>query len=424
MTLWKKMIGSITSLPKAKKPSASEGKASPGQQGPPSREKLTATKIESLQNQIRSFQELLAAKENDPTTLYKLAETWMTLGRFGEAIKPLKALLRNEPDHPSALFHLAECQLEMGRDDDAVDTLEHARQINPESAAILWQLARAHTNLCVTLGKLNRLEESVVHFRKAIELVPSFGPAHLAMGLTFFQQGQYHKAIDKFNETIEMDPDLTVDAYHHLARAYAKQGKNRRALQYFKDAIQVNPKAAVVHQDMGDFLFRQGKYEEAVTAFQNALKMSPKLTSDAWYKLGIAQIKLNRIREAEEPLREAFELTPDNIQVQDALTEVLYRVHQFWRKEGEPLKSLDLLREAVRINPTHAKAQLALAVLYDMNEEGKKAIRHLLFAKNFFLDQKNKEGLAQSVKLLQEYYPKYKMKPEDFEKLVYPSRHP
>ncbi len=243
------------------------------------------------------------------------------------------------------------------------------------------------------------------------------------MGLNYYQQGRYDNAIKIFEKTIELDPNLKVDAYHHLARSYAKKGDTKKAFKFFDQAIQVNPKAAVVHQDLGEFHFKLGKFEDAVVSLENALSMSPKMSTDAWFKLGVARVRLNRVRAAEEPLRKALEISPDNQQVQDALTEVLYRVHQLHIKESNPLDNLNALREAVRINPTHAKAQFALGQLYDLKKDGKRAIQHFLFAKNFFLEQKNREGLAQTVKALQGLYDKYKLKPEDFEKLIMPSRH-
>jgi len=309
-----------------------------------------------------------------------------------------------------------------GRDEAAIELLTHARERNPDSQAVLRLLALANTNLCVTFGKLKRWEESVHHFKEAIDLIPNFGPAHIAMGKTLVQQGQYDKAIKKFKETIKLDPMMLVEAHHNLAQAYAKKGQERKAIRHFKEALKINPKEALVHQHLGEFHFKVNRFEEAAASLENALAMSPKLAPDAWFKLGVARIRLNLIREAEEPLRRAYELTPDNLQVQDALAEVLFRIHRFLKKEGKPTESLDRVREAVRLNPLHAKAQFSLAALYDLTGDGRKAIRHMLFAKHCFLEQKNREGLAQSMKLLEAWYPKHNLKPEDFDNLLMPER--
>lgn len=405
------------------------GESMPDENGPQkpktgeaAKQELTPQMIENLKREVERYEDILKVKPDDLDIQFKLGETWMKMERYGDAMKPFKAILSAQPDHASALFHIAECHIHTGRDEEAVEALEAARKLNPESQAIVGMLARAHTNLCITYGKLKRYEDSVNHFKLAIELIPDHGPAHLAMGLNLFQQGRYDDAIKMYLKTIELDRNLLVEAHHHLARAYAKKGHIKKALKHFNAAIQVDPKAAVVHQDLGEFQFKLGKFDEAVASFESALSMSPRLTADAWFKLGIARVKLNRTRAAEEPLRKALELTPDNEQVQNGLVEVIYRIHQLDRKEGRPEAGFQMLREAVRLNPTHAKAQFALGVLYDMKNDGKKSIRHLLFAKNFFLEQKNKEGLAQTVKLLHTLYPKYKLTPEDFDKLIMPTR--
>lgn len=422
MTLWKKMTNWVSSTEKPDPEESANGENGK-KTGVVSKQTLTPEEAEKLRRQVGSMQDVLKVNPEDMATQYKMAEVLMKLERYSDALKSLKAVLAAEPEHSSALFHIAECYMHMGRDEQALDILEEARKRNPESQALVARMAQAQTNLCITAGKLKRYEESVLHFKEAVKLVPDFGPAHLAMGITLYQQGQYDKAIKLFETTMEMDPNLKVDAYHHLARSYAKKGEIKKALKFFDQAIQVDPKAAVVHKDLGEFHFKQGKFEDAVTSLEKALSMSPKLTPDAWFKLGVARVRLNRIRAAEEPLRKALEISPDNHQVQDALTEVLYRIHQLHRKEGDPLDNLNQLREAVRLNPTHAKAQFALGLLYDLKKDGKRAIQHLLFAKNFFLEQKNREGLTQTVKVLPGMYEKYQLTAEDFEKLIMPSRH-
>ena len=419
MAIWKKIS---TWVPFGGGATPQKGDAPKPPAGEAVKQPLTPQMIENLKREVARYDDILKVKPEDLEIQLKLGETWMKLERYGEALKPFRAILTARPDHASALFHIAECYINTGRDEQALEVLETARKLNPESQALVRMLAQAHTNLCITYGKLRRYEDSTQHFKEALALIPDFGPAHLAMGLNLLQQGRYDDAIKMFLKTIELDPNLLVEAHHHLARAYAKKGQIKKAFKHFNEAIQANPKAAVVHQDLGEFQFKLGKFDEAVTAFENALAMSPRLTADAWFKLGIARVKLNRTRAAEEPLRKALELTPENEQVQNGLTEVLFRIHQLDRKEGHGQASFQLLREAVRINPTHAKAQLALGVLYDQKSDGQKAIRHVLFAKNFFLEQKDKEGLAKAIKLLNALYPKYKLTPEDFEKLIMPSR--
>jgi tetratricopeptide (TPR) repeat protein len=71
----------------------------------------------------------------------------------------------------------------------------------------------------------------------------------------------------------------------------------------------------------GNRFFDQGKYDAAEIQYRNALQKSPDL-GEAHYRLGLTQIKKNRIPEAYQQLRQASQLLPDDGRVLAKLGEL------------------------------------------------------------------------------------------------------
>src|SRR5690348_10272908 len=79
-----------------------------------------------------------------------------------------------------------------------------------------------------------------------------------------------------------------------------------------------------------------GKYDEAAINFRNALKKDPKL-AEAYYRLGLAQLRLGNTREAFQALGSAASLMPTDHQVQLAFAELCLQLYQADSKRPKAL---------------------------------------------------------------------------------------
>ena len=59
--------------------------------------------------------------------------------------------------------------------------------------------------------------------------------------------------------------------------AYLKQNQIKKAQDYFKTAIEIDPDNAIAHNDYGHTLALEGKLPEAIKEFQEALELNPNL---------------------------------------------------------------------------------------------------------------------------------------------------
>lgn len=94
-----------------------------------------------------------------------------------------------------------------------------------------------------------------------------------------------------------------------LAMEIALQWPNHAnaAEHLFNDAVKSYPQYAQTYLIHAVYLHRRGKLEEAVKQYRKALDRNPN-SADAHYNLGLALVRLNRLKEANQEAHKAYAL--------------------------------------------------------------------------------------------------------------------
>src|ERR1700692_2518722 len=70
--------------------------------------------------------------------------------------------------------------------------------------------------------------------------------------------------------------------------------------------------------ERGNQFYATGKYEDATLEYRNAIKKDAR-SGEAYYRLGLAQLKLNHGNEAYEALSRSVALSPQNLSAKERL---------------------------------------------------------------------------------------------------------
>ncbi len=113
--------------------------------------------------------------------------------------------------------------------------------------------------------------------------------------------------------------------------------------------------------EAGFTLFNQGKYEDAVLRFQKAIEIEPEYTK-AYIYLGRSYLNLGQWFEAIPPLRTAYRLSPKETkkEIVNFLLDALIGGALAEFQKGNFQNSVDLLKEALSVEPESAKAEKEL----------------------------------------------------------------
>lgn len=99
-----------------------------------------------------------------------------------------------------------------------------------------------------------------------------------AVGIFYFGQQAYEKAIDIFKHAIEINPQYSPP-YNQLGYAYRFQEKYEEAEKAFRKYAELIPNDPNPYDSYGELLMKMGKFEESIGAYRKALSIDPLFAS-------------------------------------------------------------------------------------------------------------------------------------------------
>lgn len=123
-----------------------------------------------------------------------------------------------------------------GKKGDFLNALKHFKR----AIELAPTFADAYLNLGTLHDRFNRLEEALVYYQKAKAVNSSLPLIHYNMGTIYKRLGEYDKALKAFRTQISLDPNH-VDTLNNIANVYVALNNRERAVDYFIKAYELQP---------------------------------------------------------------------------------------------------------------------------------------------------------------------------------------
>lgn len=123
-----------------------------------------------------------------------------------------------------------------------------------------------------------------------------------------FVLGEPESAVQYFKQALEIDSGFILARYD-LASAYIRLGNVPEALEEYTKVIELNPRFPEALSNLGGYYFREGKISEAIALFEKAIAIYPNFIQ-ALSNLGAALNKTGQPRKALVPLQKVIALDP------------------------------------------------------------------------------------------------------------------
>lgn len=257
----------------------------------------------------------------DASALHKLrGDILSTVRDPKEAVQAYDQALAAEPTAVDVHWAKWGVLVRWGRGDDAIAELQSIARIEPSNPLIHWRLA-------LELRKVDRLEESLESYKRAVDLMPDLLGWRLALARARFDVLDYVGAdadLQYVLQHVTPGSPLELPAKNQLAQLYESMDRGRR----FKRVLTPDATAdqlkewASLRSDAWK-LFEAGRYNEVEPVYRKLLDLNP---SDpvATYQLGLTLMQLDRCEEAVDVFGNMSNLNPK----EDDYADTLYRMGQ------------------------------------------------------------------------------------------------
>lgn len=369
----------------------------------------------------QAIEEYLRALRRDPTSVFlkaKLASLYFGEGKVDDALRFADRVSETDGADSEVALLVAGVYAQAGKVEQALVMYDRAIQAGPENtdahfskglllvnlkryeeaeAAFLRGIEFAQHNPIgyYYLGRIKMEQQdpaaAVGHYRRAVDLRPTFEPAQIALASAYEVQGDhdqavavyrrylheinpsskevrqrlvklylrkkdYTQALDLLGKTLEEDPQ-DLEALLRTSLIHGELKQYDRAIASLKQILAVRPGEVKIRDYLGLMYEESKKYEDAIETYRANLKLQPHYY-DGRMHLGFLLYRLNRYDEAVPHLSEAVNLNP---QKPDGF--ILLGLTHLQAERFE--QALAAFQQGVRHNPSSPDLHFNLGTAYD-----------------------------------------------------------
>jgi tetratricopeptide (TPR) repeat protein len=184
----------------------------------------------------------------------------------------------------------------------AADAFQQSVNSDPE-------FTRGYIELGSTLRTLKKYDQAETAFKKAASIEEN-SCASCGLGIVYHQTGKNKEAEVALKHAIQLDPKDSC-AYDELGRLYYDQEDYAKAIEAFNERVKIQPNAVTYHF-LGNSTYFSGKFEESLVFYEKAASLNPTYP-DFYSDYGRAFNRLNRHKEALEVYERGLRIEPDDV---------------------------------------------------------------------------------------------------------------
>ncbi len=293
---------------------------------------------------IEEFQKAAEMLPDSPDIHYQLGVAYGTQSKWQLAISELRRAIALNPTYIEARYALGRIYLKAtAQSDKAITELKQVVDLNPESAQGYYLLGSAYL-------QQNKFEGAEVALRHALQLHPGNVEIYSELGMVYFKQKRYDAAIQILQQAIQRDQNYAL-THFILGNLYLKQGKKAKGLKELQHFEQLTQQA------------------EDIKRFRQRAHNAPN-DANAWYQLGLAQMRAGKYNAAIPSFRRSIELGYPNEKPYEALGQVYFRLNAIEDAQR-------MFFRALEINPRSADLYNSAGICCFMLEQFDEAIQYM-----------------------------------------------
>ena len=224
------------------------------------------------------------------------------------------------------------------------------------SISIYWNLttnANYYFLKAVDYDKLEKYDEAILNYNKAIEINPDNADYYYNRGDSYYNLDKYDEAISNYDKAIKLNPDKFnsnyADAYYNRGSFKDSVGDKQGAIADFNKAIKINPNNADYYSYRGVSYYNLKNYDEAILNYNKAIRINPD-NAAYYYNRGLSYYNLKNYDEAIVNYDETIKINPKN-------ADYYYERGKSYHRLGKYDEAMSNYDKATKINPNNNEAK-------------------------------------------------------------------
>ncbi|KAK3606968.1 hypothetical protein CHS0354_018564 [Potamilus streckersoni] len=271
--------------PKSESPQSEDGKASQ----------------EVLYRELFFHRNLVRENPNDKHHRYSIAQVFIRLGNFEDAVGHLKAALNIDPGYTDAQTLMGDCYARMGYKDRALSSYQAAAAMAPNADIPL-------KNAAAILYSEGKYSQAAEYYERLIAINPEEREARRNLALVYYMNGEYAKSLRAVQPNIS-HKDASGEDYTQYGMCLNRLKQEEQACQALETACKLIPDNPVYLINLGNVYLSLKKPEAAERAYRRAIELNPQ-DSTAWFNLGELMMKHGNPEDAASAFEKVLAIDP------------------------------------------------------------------------------------------------------------------
>ncbi len=275
--------------------------------------------------------------EKDSKNAYAYVSKSISLycqGKYAESIELCDKALEIEPEYANAYTWKAKSLIEI--DDD----LENARKLCDKSISIDNNPFAYNTKGLSYILEYD-YPKAIECFEQAIEIDPTYDNAYTNKIYCLYHQKNYSKCIEFAKKSWDLFKD-NRDMPWYIGDCYSSLQESDKAIEYYKKALEIDPKATSLILSIGWEYYYLQKYDKATEYLNKAKEVSPGDESVNYFE---SQLKKQKLPEAER----IVDFVKENYLYFDKVNNFDKQSEQFKAKGNVSINDISQFIESIRL---------------------------------------------------------------------------
>jgi len=225
---------------------------------------------------LKRVNDLLKASPSNADLYLQRGKVYLQLKDFEAAIADGQRAMKIDSLKDAPYLFLTDAYFYSNKTRQAKEILERCVKNIPTSTEGFLKLAELYFYV-------KKYQESINCINSALKIDETIAKGYFLKGMCYKESGDTSRAISSFLTATEQDNQY-YDAFVEAGRLFALK-KNPLSIEYFNNALKINPKSTEVVYMVAKFYQDAGKTKQAVDAYNKLLEMD-KQNKNALYNLG------------------------------------------------------------------------------------------------------------------------------------------